>query len=232
MMKSFVYHSFIIFLIINCNGFCKDRPIEFEHDTIVDTTIVVPENVTCIIKPGVTIRFSGYHSFIVKGLLIAEGEPGKQILITGVNRMHGSMERPCWQGFDIRENADMVLRYCRIEGAFKNKIFKAKPAFTSCEFVGNHYAIYCVNKAAVHVKKCKIYRNKYGIVANFASPIILDNVITENEIGIHMMLSSRLIAGRNSISGNRIDIQSEESFGKNYDAVGLKHIWDLMNQLY
>ena len=31
---------------------------------------------------------------------------------------------------------------------------------------------------------------------------------------------------------NKKDIYSEESFGENYDAVSLKYIWDLMNQLY
>jgi hypothetical protein len=159
-MKSIFCLSLVLFLFVHKEGFCKDRPIKIEHDTIVDTTIVVPENVTCIIKPGVTIRFSGYHQFIVHGLLIAEGKPGKQILITSVDRILGSAEKPCWQGFDIRENADAVFRYCRIEGAFKNTVFKSKPVFEACEFVGNHYAVYCVNKAAAHVKKCKIYRNK------------------------------------------------------------------------
>jgi parallel beta-helix repeat protein len=62
--------------------------------------------------------------------------------------------------------------------------------------------------------------------------MILDNIITDNVIGIMMMRSSRLIAGRNTIFGNKQDIRSEESFGKNYDAVSLKYIWDLMNQLY
>ena len=222
---------FYIFLIYS-HGISRDKPITFEKDTIIDTTIIIPENATCIIKPGVTLRFSGYHRFVVHGLLVAEGKKDKPILITGVDRIRGSTARPCWQGLEIRENADAVLRYCRVEGAFKNKVFKAKPVFDFCEFVGNHYALYCVNKAAAHIKNCRIYRNKYGIIANYASPIILDNIITENEIGVQMMLSSRLIAGRNTISRNRIDIDSEESFGENYDAMSLKHIWDLMNQLY
>ena len=62
--------------------------------------------------------------------------------------------------------------------------------------------------------------------------MILDNVITENVVGILMMRSSRLIAGRNVVEKNKKDIHSEESFGENYDAVSLKYIWDLMNQLY
>lgn len=216
-------------------GFCKrsEPSIVFAHDTVINNTIEIPENVTCIIKPGVIMKFSGYYRFIVHGLLIAEGTKDNPILITGIDRPHGSTEKPCWQGLEIRgEKADAILKYCRIEGAYRNFIYEAKPSIKLCEFVGNHCAIYCSNKSAAHIKKNKIYRNKYGIVADYASPMILDNVITNNIVGVLMMRSSRLIAGRNVISGNKKDIYSRESFGENHDAVSLKYIWDLMNQLY
>ncbi len=236
-MKLNVVIAGMFTLLILCQvGLCKKRSepsMEFDHDTILTNSVEVPENGTCVIKPGVSIRFSGYFRFVVKGLLIAEGTKEKPILITGVGRTRGSTEKPCWQGLEIRgEKADAVLRYCRIEGAYRNFIFGSKPSIKSCEFVGNHCAIYCSNKSAAHIKKNKIYRNKYGIVADFASPMILDNVITDNIVGILMMRSSRLIAGRNVVSGNKKDIYSEKSFGENHDAISLKYIWDLMNQLY
>lgn len=232
------YSVFLISLILffNIPGFCGKDPesnIVFDEDTVISNSIEIPENVTCTIKAGVVIRFDGYHRFIVRGLLIAEGTKDNQILITGINRVRGSTEPPCWQGFEIRgEKADAVFTYCRIEGAYRNFIYASKPSMKMCEFVGNHCAVYCSNKAAAHIKECKIYRNKYGIVADFSSPLILDNVITENTIGILSMRSSRLVAGRNQMADNKKDIYSEESFGKNYDAVSLKYIWDLMSQLY
>ena len=138
-------------------GWCKKRSapsIEFAHDTILANSVEVPENGTCVIKPGVIIRFSGYFRFIVRGLLIAEGTKEKPILITGVGRKRGATEKPCWQGLEIRgDKADAVLRYCRIEGAYRNFIFGTKPSIKSCEFVGNHCALYCSNKAAAHIKK-------------------------------------------------------------------------------
>lgn len=223
--------------IILCqSGFCSrgsQISITFNRDTVLDASIEIPKNATCVIKAGVELRFSGYFRFVIRGLLIAEGTRQKPILISGVGRTHGSTEKPCWQGLEIRgEKADAVLRYCRIEGAYRNFIYGTNPSIKSCEFVGNHCAIYCSNKSAAYIKNNKIYRNKYGIVADYASPMILDNVITDNIVGVLMMRSSRLIAGRNVISGNKKDIYSEQSFGKNHDAISLKYIWDLMNQLF
>lgn len=230
------YCSIFFVLILYQEGLCKKgsgSTIVFDKDTVLNSTVEVAEDVTCVIKPGVILRFGGYHRFIVNGLLIAEGTKDNPILITGVDRARGSTEPPCWQGFEIRgDKADAVFKYCRIEGAYRNFIYDTRPTIKQCEFVGNHCALYCSNKAAPHIKNNKIYRNKYGIVADFASPMILDNVITENVVGILMMRSSRLIAGRNVVEKNKKDIYSEESFGENYDAVSLKYIWDLMNQLY
>ena len=236
-MRIMIHFCCIFFiLILHQEGLCKkgsDPSIVFDKDTVFNSTVKVPENVTCVIKAGVVIKFGGYYRFVVNGLLIAEGTKDNPILITGIDRAHGSTEPPCWQGFEIRgEKADAVFKYCRIEGAYRNFIYDTRPTIKQCEFVGNHCAIYCSNKAAPNIKKNKIYRNKYGIVADFASPMILDNVITENVVGILMMRSSRLIAGRNVVEKNKKDIHSEESFGENYDAVSLKYIWDLMNQLY
>lgn len=236
-MRLIISCCWILFiLMIYQEGFCKkgsEHSIVFDRDTVLNSTVEIPEDVTCVIKAGVTIKFSGYYRFIVNGLLIAEGTKENMILITGVDRPRGSTEPPCWQGFEIRgKKADAVFTYCRIEGAYRNFFYDTRPTIKHCEFVGNHCAIYCSNKAAAHVKNCKIYRNKYGIVADFASPMILDNVIAENVVGVLMMRSSRLIAGRNVVAKNKKDIHSEESFGENYDAISLKYIWDLMKQLY
>lgn len=234
-IKELLSRITIPLIVFCCGVYAEDvsKSFVFDKDTILNGSIVVDENTTCVVKAGVTIRFGGYYRFIIQGLLIAEGTSAKPIIMTGVDRPHGSSDKPCWQGLEITgEKANAVLKFCRIEGAYRSFVFNAAPTIENCEFVGNHCAIYCSNKAAPNIKSNKIYRNKYGIVAEFASPMVLDNVITENDIGVLMMRSSRLIAGRNVISGNKKDMHSETSFGENFDALSLKHIWDLMNQLY
>jgi parallel beta-helix repeat protein len=169
----------------------------------------------------------------VRGVFIAEGTKRKPIVFTCAGRPRGATDGACWQGFEIiGSKANALVRHCRFEGAYRNLIWEAKPVFDSCEFTGNHYALYCTKNSTAHIKNCTIYQNRYGIVADFASPLILDNTITDNSVGVYLQLSSRLIAGRNIIRGNKTDVRREDAFGDNNDAMSAKYLWDLMRQLY
>jgi parallel beta-helix repeat protein len=204
-----------------------------ERDTTLDASVEITPTGVCEIRPGVTVRFDGYQRVTIRGVFIAQGTRDKPIVFTCTGRIRGSQDKPCWQGFEIiGKNSNAMFRHCRWEGAYRNLVWDSNPVFDSCEFVGNHFALYCTKKSAAHIKNCSIYRNRYGIVADFASPLVLDNVVTENTVGIYLQLSSRLIAGRNIITGNRTDIRSEECFGDNKDALSSKYLWDLMRQLY
>jgi nitrous oxidase accessory protein NosD len=204
-----------------------------ERDTLLSADLVVAENTTLIVKPGVVLRLEGYHAIIVRGVLICEGTREEPILITCAKRPRGATGKPCWQGLTIvGDKANALFRHCRIEGAYRTMISAASPVFDSCRIAGNHYGIYCTDRSKVHITNCRIYRNRYGIAADYASPMILDNVITENTVGVHLQLSSTLLAGRNLIEGNRHDIRSDDTFGENNDITTVKRLWDLMRQLY
>lgn len=211
----------------------KNEAVVFENDTLLSSDLVIEKGITCIIKEGVKIEFNGYYAIIVRGLLMIEGTKEKPVLITREDRARGELNWPGWKGFDIRgEGADAVVKHCRIEGAYRNIIYGTRPVFDSCEFAGNHSALHCSGKAAPHIKKCRIYRNKYGVYVDHSTPILLDNVITENVIGIYTQMNSSMVAGRNIIEGNETDISSEESLGENKDLGALKKIWDIMRELY
>jgi len=225
----------LIYILLLCSFslFAGEPSWVIERDTTLTASIEIREDGVCTVKPGVTIRFDGYQRVTIKGVFIAEGTRDKPIWFTCAGRIRGSTDKPCWQGFEIVGNrANAIFRHCRWEGAFRNLIWEARPVFDSCEFVGNHYALYCTKKSAAHIKNCIIYRNRYGIVADFASPLALDNCITENSVGIYLQLSSRLIAGRNTVANNKTDIKSEEAMGGTKDALSSKYLWDLMRQLY
>lgn len=232
-MKNFYL---ILHLTLCCfifNSFAKKEPLVFESDTLLSDDLIIDEGTTCIINAGVKIVFKGYNAIIVRGLLMVEGTKEQPVLITREDRARGELDWPGWKGFDIRgEKADAVIKHCRIEGAYRNIIYGTRPVFDSCEFAGNHSAIHCSGKAAPHIKGCRIYRNKYGIYVDHSTPIMLDNVITENVIGIYTQMNSSMVAGRNVIEGNETDISSEESLGENKDMGSLKKIWDIMRELY
>jgi hypothetical protein len=224
---------FFLIILIFHQVFAKSPAIIFSHDTVISKNIEVPENSTYTIKPGVTIRFSGYCKFIVHGLLIAEGLENRPITFTCVDRPHGSVAEPCWYGLMIiGKNSHGLFRHCRWEGAYRNLVWESNPVFDSCEFVGNHCGLYCTKKAMPHVKNCRFYRNVYGIVADFANPLLLDNVISDNTIGIDVQIGSQLVSARNMIEHNQTNVRSEPGLIGDTTASAMRNLWELMNQLY
>jgi parallel beta-helix repeat protein len=207
--------------------------LEIPSDTTVSADLVVPKGSVCTVRPGITIRFAGYHSLIVRGVIIAEGTADSPIRVTTTDRPRGSAAPPSWKGLEILEQgAYGRFRHCRIEGAFRNLVWNTSASFDSCEFVGNHYGLYSARGATPHVRNCRFYRNCYGVVADMASPLLLDNTITDNTCGLYLLLSSEGVVGRNVIEGNTTDIESEQAFGSNRSSLSLHYLWKVMSQLY
>ncbi|MBD3321554.1 MAG: hypothetical protein GF350_10720 [Chitinivibrionales bacterium] len=228
-----VIRGLILFIYLAFHTRAADQKVAIQKDTVFTDHFYIPENTTCTIKPGVTVSFDAYRKIIVKGLLIAQGTPDKPIRFTCIDRPRGSTESPCWTGFVIYgKKAHALFRHCRIEGAYKNIIWESNPVFDSCEFAGNHYAVYCIKNAVPHIKHCKFYLNVYGAVSDFAAPMLLDNLITENTVGVYLQLSAELIAGKNIIEKNETNIRTEQCLGPTKKPLSLQYLWKLMRELY
>jgi len=213
--------------------YAKGLSLTIDKDTILSQNFEVPESVTCIIKPGVTIKFSGYYKFIVRGLVISQGTYTNPITFTCINRPHGAVLPPCWHGFAILgKKANAYFKHNRFEGMYRGLIWESNPVFDSCEFAGNHYAIYCTKKSMAHIKQCTFYRNIFGIVADFASCFLSENVVTDNSIGVYLQMDSKPILGRNNIFGNKINIKTEPALKGDSCFFSIQSLWELMNQLY
>jgi parallel beta-helix repeat protein len=214
-------------------SFAKSPSMLFAKDTVVTANIEIPDSATAIIQPGVTFRFSGYCKFIVRGVLIAGGTEDRPITFTCVDRVRGSTAQPCWFGMVIiGKNAFAQMRHCRMEGAYRNLAWESNPVFDSCEFVGNHCGLYCTKKAIPQVKRCSFRRNIYGIMADYANPMLLDNVITDNTVGVYLQTGAKLMAGKNMISGNQTNVKAESCLKGDTTASSVRDLWEVMNQLY
>ncbi len=223
----------LILLALSASVPAKRDSFTISKDTVLQANFEVPESVTCTIKPGTTIKFSGYHKFIVRGLLIAQATPNEPIVFTCVGRPRGAEAPPCWYGLIfLGKAAGAYVRNCRFEGMYQCLAWEASPVFDSCEFAGNHCALYCTNKASPHVKNCRFYRNVYGVVADYATPLLVDNVITDNTIGVYLQIGSLPLAGPNTIFGNATNIRSETALQGDTAALSIQSLWELMNELY
>lgn len=226
-----VFYFLILFLI----GFVQvssSEQISFAEDTVLLTDIIIKDGQTLLIQPGVTVRFEGYYGLIVRGNLIAKGESDKPILFTG-SEYSNKHRKNSWRGIEISgAAANANLKHCIIEGAYRNVVWGADPVIDSCVFRENHYGIYSTRNATPHIKTSIFESNIFGIAADFASPLIFDNKIAKNNVGLHFQMSSAAMVGRNTFQDNIINIQSDESLGKNKDAVSMQYIWDTVLQMF
>jgi parallel beta-helix repeat protein len=225
---------FVVMLVTNAVSKTPDTTkIIFSRDTVLKTDLEIPLGSSLIVSAGVNVRLEGYRTITIKGLAIAEGTQDRPIIFSSVDRARGSAERPTWNGIEIRgKDSNGRFRHCRFEGAFRNLSWESNPVFDSCEFTGNHYALYCTKKAVPHIENCSFHQNTYGIASDYASPIIAGNIITNNVIGIFLQISSSALVGRNNISGNQTDIKSEDALGKNKNSFSNQYLWELMQQLF
>jgi parallel beta-helix repeat protein len=211
----------------------EENKTVFSSDTVITADLEIPPGSTCIIKPGVRVLLEGYRTIAVRGILIAEGSVAKPIVFKAVDRPSGSRERPSWKGIEIiGRDAGGQFKHCRFEGAYRILAWESNPSFDSCTFAGNHYGLYCAKKAGPHVNRCRFLRNSYGIAVDYSYPLLLDNIISENVLGLYLQLCSEAVAGRNIIEGNETDIRVENAFGENPGTMSLQKIWNLMQQIY
>jgi len=126
-----------------------------------DVDNIIPGGSTVIIKPGTKIKAHANSSLIIQGTLIAEGTEKFPVVfsadITGA-------EKGYWQGIAVSNHSILSLKYCEIKDAEIGVLFEYNndEAFT----------------------QCLLENNIVGIGAFHSSPIIKENIVTENTTGI------------------------------------------------
>jgi parallel beta-helix repeat protein len=69
-------------------------------------------------------------------------------------------------------------------------------------------------------------------MADYANPMLLDNVITDNTVGVYLQTGAKLMAGKNMISGNQTNVKAESCLKGDTTASSVRDLWEVMNQLY
>jgi parallel beta-helix repeat protein len=202
-------------------------------DTVFTSSVDIPPGVAWNIRPGAKIQFDGYFGITVRGLLIAEGTSAEPIVFSSVARPKTLHEDPAWTGIEIvGSKANARFKHCRFADAYRNLAWESSPSFDSCEFTGNHYALYCSKKASPLVSNCTIHHNTYGIAVDLSYPLLLNNSITGNVVGLYLQLTAESIAGKNLITANETNIHIEKAYGNDSASFHLQSLWDVMQQLY
>jgi parallel beta-helix repeat protein len=165
---------------------------------LVQGSIMIPNDSSLIIQPGVTVNFQGHYKLLVMGRLLATGTVSDSIHFTAANTSTG------WYGirFDNTSstNDSSKISYCSIRwgnangsgydanggGVMLNNF--SKVVISNCLIRNNaSYSpygggIYCSNSNAMITSNTISYCNGGIYVANNGNPQILNNVISYNLI--------------------------------------------------
>jgi hypothetical protein len=154
----------------------------WSKNILVESDVVIPKGISLTIDSGTKVKFSKNSRLIVNGTLYAEGKPNQSITLTSneIDPKPGD-----WGGVIFSEDSlNSKLEYC---------VFQF------------HTQILC-SSDSLRLNKCIIAEGSVaGIVFEIASPVIEDNMITQNATGIICDKSASPNISHNAITSNLID---------------------------
>lgn len=173
---------------------------------IVARDVTVKRGATLTIEAGVQVRFDGYYSLIIEGILIANGTNSKggaaaHIVFTSSKSYPDIRD---WKGIKFYNTNDdkSILKYVRIEYAYiALDLLSSSPHITDSLIANNVLGIKLLAPPAIEYNLIK--NNTIGINAPHAGyrVYITKNVITQNEKGVistpHNMIQHNNLAGNN-----------------------------------
>ncbi|HKC67860.1 MAG TPA: right-handed parallel beta-helix repeat-containing protein [Bacteroidia bacterium] len=183
---------------------------------IIQSSVVVPNDSTLTIQPGVVVSFQGHYKILALGRILAMGNPTDSIYFTTTNTSIG------WYGvrFDntTANNDTSKFFYCSMQygiangssgsdpygGAFMFNNF-SKAVVSNCLLKNNTVnAIYCTNASPVIINNTISYNSGGGIyILNTSNPYIAGNKVSYNN-GAGIWGGTNLTIYNNVITHNNV----------------------------
>ena len=170
---------------------------------ILSTTFTVDTDVKLVLLPGTVLQFSENKKLIVNGTLIAHGTVTSQILFTNQDGSN-------WTGIEVNGTAtNLKLDYVQIENATTGiKVTGTDIALTNSVLQNNSTGIEIIDGNGSVISNI-IQNGVTGISLNNSSPLIQGNQIINHDgfylsTAIYMVYQSSPIINDNIISNNII----------------------------
>jgi len=190
-------------------GITRDTVWDVAHSPyIVTGDVTVERGATLTIESGVQVRFDGYYSLIIEGILVADGTNSKEeatavpIVFTS-NKFNFDIQD--WKSIKFNNTNDdkSVLRYVKIEYAYVGiDLLSSSPHITDSLIANNVYGVKVISSNPT-IMYDLIKDNTIGIVIPHTGyrVYITKNEITQNEKGIisspHQMIQHNNLSGNN-----------------------------------
>ncbi len=165
----------------------------------INGSIMIPNDSTLTIEPGVVVQFQGAYEILVLGRLVSVGALGDTITYTASNTSTG------WLGIRFKNttsnNDTSKLYYCKFE---YGKATLASPNDCGGAIYFNHFSKAIVSNS--FFTNCSANKNGGGLFCNGSSPFISKNKISNNTApngaGIYCDSSSAPSIDSNLITNN------------------------------
>lgn len=218
----------------------------WDVDTVmVLDNLIVPNNSTLIINPGVKVIFSGHYLFEVAGQVLAEGQENNPIIFTVADTTgfyNFQTNEGAWNGFWFEhlspDNDSSIFEHCNFEyakavgpdstywygGAMFIKEFN-RLRISNCNFSNNKSfvnggAVYC-NFSDIKIEHCTFENNEAGTQEfwGYGGAICLEYSDASVYRNYFYNNSSTGVGGGLSFEYSNPDIESN-IFKNNYSAIG------------
>ncbi|UCH88721.1 MAG: right-handed parallel beta-helix repeat-containing protein [Thermoplasmata archaeon] len=165
---------------------------------IAKSNLLVDNQTTLTIKPGVVVKFDQGYYLMVKGTLSAVGNENNYIVFTS---NQGSWEYIKFE--DESNDLNSSIEYCEIKYADRGiYCYYSSPRISNNIISNNRDGINCWYSNIHRINNNTIEMNERGIVMAKSSPIIFNNSINRNKQGISCHEKSSPTIIYNNISRN------------------------------
>jgi len=173
---------------------------------IITGDVAIFPEITLTIEPGVEVRFDGYYSIEVRGMINSIGTIDNKIVFTS-NKANPDMNDWNEIKFNNSTNTQATFEYCNF--FYGHWVCTIMPtgddgsmSFTNCKFENNETGIAGYSSYGIEITSCEFNYNKWGV--SMADKTITNSIFYRNEYGIH--------------SGERIDVRNS-TFQENEVAI-------------
>lgn len=177
----------------------KDSPYVLEQG------VVVGENDSLVIEPGVTVFMGEFAKLMIQGTIKIVGTNEKPVVFSGADSVAN------WNGFHIMSSArPFEIKNLTVENAFRNTIFRSSGTLENVSFFNNYYGLWVDESPDVTLARCTFAHNRYAISVRASRVVSNGTSVSENVYGLYLESGGKLDGDTDLIRNNQeSDIRSE-----------------------
>ena len=180
---------------------------ESDSPYLLEQGVVVSENDSLVIEPGVTVLMGEFAKLMIQGTIKISGTNDKPVVFCGADSVAN------WNGVHIMSSVrPFEIKNLTIENAFRNTIFRSSGTLENVNFFNNYYGLWVDESPDVTLSRCTFAHNRYAISVRAGRVVSNGTNVSENVYGLYLESGGKFDGDTDLIRNNlESDIRSEAS---------------------